>query len=350
MRAQAEAIADFAAALRELRESVGNPPFREMSGRSGAISHTTLHEATKGNRLPSWGTTAEFVKACGADPAAYRERWEKANLAVRSASAGKPATAADSAAARPSGGTAASATSTAERQAVHIAIGAQAPGPADETPASVPPPPPPADESAGDVQPALPAPGGRRRFRPARPVAVALVTAAIGVGAVGVIVVTLDRDSGAGGDGPKPFGSLSEAAPSPADCPVHAPNPASAPPMHKGDAAAFIADMTLPDCTRVGAGKTVTKVWRLKNVGKVPWKGYSLRRLDLPQQADQCQTISDVPINDTRPGGLVDIRTDITTPKKPGLCYVRFKMVDPSGRVAFPGNRPVNFQIIVEGP
>src|SRR3954466_12126592 len=74
-------------ALRELRESVGNPSFREMSGRSGAISHTTLHEATKGNRLPSWGTTVEFVKACGADPAAYRERWEKANSTVRSVSA-----------------------------------------------------------------------------------------------------------------------------------------------------------------------------------------------------------------------------------------------------------------------
>src|SRR3954470_14901523 len=86
MPARADTIDDFAAALRELRKSVGNPPFREMSGRSGAISHTTLHEATKGNRLPSWETTVEFVKACGADPAAYRERWEAANRAVRSVS------------------------------------------------------------------------------------------------------------------------------------------------------------------------------------------------------------------------------------------------------------------------
>ncbi|NUR91391.1 MAG: hypothetical protein HOY71_45585, partial [Nonomuraea sp.] len=84
-RARAEAIEDFAAALRELRESVGNPSFREMSGRSGAISHTTLHEATKGNRLPSWETTVEFVKACDADPAAYREHWERASRVVKSA-------------------------------------------------------------------------------------------------------------------------------------------------------------------------------------------------------------------------------------------------------------------------
>lgn len=333
MRAQEEAVADFAEALRELRKSVGNPPFREMSGRSGAISHTTLHEATKGNRLPSWGTTVEFVKACGADPAAYRERWENANRVVGPAGAGKPA-------ARPAGGLAASATS-AEGHAVHIDIGSQASGSAGETPASVP-----LDGIADDVQPASPAPGGRGRFR--RPAAIALATAAVGMGTVVVIVVAADRGSGPGGDGLKASGGLSKATPSPADCPVRASNPPSAPPAHKGDAAAFIADITLPDCTRVAAGTTVTKVWRLKNAGTVSWEGYSLRRLDVPQQADQCQTISDVPIDDTRPGAMVDIRTDITTPRKPGLCYVRFKMVDASGKVVFPGSRPVNFQVIVE--
>ncbi|WP_081842453.1 NBR1-Ig-like domain-containing protein [Actinomadura welshii] len=308
-RAQEEAVADFAEALRELRKSVGNPPFREMSGRSGAISHTTLHEATKGNRLPSWGTTAEFVKACGAEPAEYRERWESANRVVGSAGAGKVATAAGA----------------VEGRAVHIDIGAD-----------------------GEVPRAGGAPERRGRFRPSRPVALALATAAVGMGTAIVIVVAVDRDSRAGGDGLKPSGSLAKATLSPADCPVRASNPPAAPPRHRGDAATFIADITLPDCTRVGTGKAVTKVWRLKNSGKVPWEGYSLRRIDVPQRADQCQTISDVPIDDTRPGKMVDIRTDITTPRKPGLCYVRFKMVDASGKVAFPGSRPVNFQIIVQ--
>src|SRR3954447_7228961 len=127
MPAQAETIEDFAAALRELRKSVGNPPFREMSGRAGAISHTTLHEATKGNRLPSWETTAEFVKACGADPAAYRERWERASLAIRSASAGDPPSRAGALTARPPDGLAASTAGAAEGRAAHIAIGSQPP-------------------------------------------------------------------------------------------------------------------------------------------------------------------------------------------------------------------------------
>ncbi|MDL4773012.1 NBR1-Ig-like domain-containing protein [Actinomadura xylanilytica] len=181
-----------------------------------------------------------------------------------------------------------------------------------------------------------------------RPAAIALAAAAVGMGTV--VVVAVYRGSGQEGNGPEPSGSPSEAALTPADCPVHASNPAAAPPTREGDAAVFIADVTLPDCARVHAGRTVTKIWRLKNAGTVPWEGYSLWRLDSPQQADQCQTIPHVPINDTSPGKTVDIRTDITTPRKPGLCYVRFKMVDAAGKVAFPGNRPVNFQVIVEGP
>ncbi len=323
MRARAEAIEDFAAALRELRKSVGNPPFREMSGRSGAISHTTLHEATKGNRLPSWETTVEFVKACGADPAAYRERWESANLAVRSASAGAPSNRAGAVAALPP--------HEIETAATDVV---QGPWPAAETPATNGPVPS--------------APGGRGRFRPARPAAAALAVGAVGVATVVLVAVTGDRGAGTDGQSANPPESPSNAKLSAADCPVHPTSPPWSPPAHAGDSAKFIGDITLPDCSHVGPRQTVTKVWRLKNAGTVPWKGYSLHRLDLPQQPDQCQTISDIPIKDTRPGEMVDIQTDIITPKKPGLCYVRFKMMEGSGRVAFPGGRPLNFQIIVD--
>ncbi|MFI6735803.1 NBR1-Ig-like domain-containing protein [Nonomuraea sp. NPDC050451] len=345
-RARAEIIEDFAATLRELRNAVGNPPFREMSGRSGAISHTTLHEATKGNRLPSWETTVEFVKVCNADPAAYRERWERANRVVRSTSAGDPSIRADASVDRPSGELAASATGAAELRTVHLAFGSQAPRSAGETAVFVATPP--SGEFAGDVRPLLPAPRSRGRLRLTGPAA--LATAAVIVGAAVLVVAVVNRGSGPDGHSLNPTGSPSIAAPSPTDCPVRSTNPPWAPPLHKGDAAAFIEDVTLADCTRVGPDKTMTKVWRLKNAGTVPWKGYSLRRLDLTQQADQCQTISDVPIKDTQPGETVDIRTDITTPRKPGLCYVRFKMVDASGAVVFPGSRPINFQIIVDAP
>ncbi|MEV0351167.1 NBR1-Ig-like domain-containing protein [Nonomuraea sp. NPDC050680] len=166
-----------------------------------------------------------------------------------------------------------------------------------------------------------------------------------------VIVAVVNRGSTPDEQhGPNLSGTSAMAVLTPAECPVRSTNPPSAPPLHKGDAVVFIEDVTYSDCTRVGTGKTVTKIWRLKNAGTVPWKGYSLRRLDVTQQADQCQTIPHVPIKDTQPGEMVDIQTVVTTPSKPGLCYVRFKMVDASGTVLFPGSRPINFQIIVDTP
>ncbi|NDU72717.1 hypothetical protein GWI34_08755 [Actinomadura sp. DSM 109109] len=340
-----------------------------MSGRSGAISHTTLHEATKGNRLPSWGTTVEFAKACGADPAELRERWERANLAVRAASAGRPAAVAPETLAPEAPGAAAVAPEGPVSEGFvsegavpegavpegavpegaaggprdgSVAVEPRGPRADEEAPASGPVPSP--NGSAGGLRPLFPAPKRRRRSRPTVTAAVALVAAAIGTWAV--VLIVADRGRG----GPEDYGAGAKTALSPADCPVEATNPAPAPPRHKGDAAKFVADITLPDCTHVGTGQNITKVWRLKNTGTVPWEGYSLRRLDVPQRADHCQTISDVPIADTAPGEEVDIRTEITTPRKSGLCYVRFKMVDGEGKVAFPGSRPVNFQVIVEGP
>jgi hypothetical protein len=73
-----------------------------------------------------------------------------------------------------------------------------------------------------------------------------------------------------------------------------------------------------------------------------------VHRIDLPQQRDQCQTITDVPINVTGPGQIVDIEVMITAPNSPGFCFVRFKLEDAFGRIGFPGNRPVNFQLVVD--
>lgn len=320
--ARADAIKGFAAVLRELRDSAGTPSFREMSGRSRAISHTTLHEAAQGHRFPSWASTVEFVKACGADPADFRERWEQANRRVRVASGPSSNTG------EPAESTGEPAESAGEPDAEDIA----------------------AESAAGFAPP-------RRRRHVLIGVAAAVVLA---LGAVVVGVAT------SVGDGPDPkdapgSGHLagrsadrssrsSSAAQQPgrADCPVHQENPPPAPPTHRGDMSAFIADITLPDCTRVKRGETRVKVWRLKNVGRVTWRGYSLHRVDLPQRRDQCQTITDVSVAYTAPGKLVDIKVAVTAPNTSGFCFVRFKMQDAAGELAFPGSRPVNLQLIVD--
>lgn len=315
-----EAIERFAAVLRALRASAGSPSFRTMSGRSHAISHTTLHDAVQGHRLPSWSTTAEFVKACRADPADFRERWEQANQIVRS-SAPSPETP-ESSAPEPD---------TAQAAALGP-DGPELPDRFDEAP----------EADAPSAPPAAPVPASRRWVRH-----VVLVTALAGALVAGSVVVGVAASRG--DDAPYRKASSTAARPlTAADCPVQQSNPPVASPPNPGDAGAFIGDITLPDCTHVPRGSTATKVWRFKNVGEVPWHGYVLHRIDLPQQRNQCQTITDVPIDDTEPGQIVDIKVMITAPIRPGFCFVRFKMEDASGRIAFPGNRPVNFQLVVD--
>jgi Ig-like domain from next to BRCA1 gene len=133
-----------------------------------------------------------------------------------------------------------------------------------------------------------------------------------------------------------------------AECPVHQQNPGSQPPAHEGDDVAFVDDVTLPDCTHVARGQSVQKVWRFRNTGALTWRGYALQRVDLPQTRDQCQTVPEAPIRETPPGQVVDVRVDVTTPNVATFCFVRFKIVDATGAVAFPGNRPVNFQVVVD--
>jgi hypothetical protein len=286
---RAQAIEGFAEALADLRDSVGRPSFREMAARSRAISHTTLHEAVHGNRLPSWATTSEFVKACGADPGLYREHWDRANRVVASVTHG---------------------------------AGSSAPEPSHPHPV------------AGSPPPSEPRPDRR---------ALVAGAALVATVATGLVVAWSARGEASPSPSPAP-------GPVAADCPVHQQNPPAAPPVHEGDQASFVTDVTLDDCSHVPAGETLPKVWRLKNAGSVPWVGYALHRVDLPQRRGHCQTIPDVPVADTAPGEVVDVTVDVSMPSAPTFCLVRFKLVDAEGRVAFPGSRPVNFQVVVDPP
>jgi hypothetical protein len=323
--ARASTIEAFAALLRALREAAGSPSYRDLAARSRAISHTTLHEAAGGARLPSWATTVEFVRACGGDPADVREQWEQANRVVRAYAAARPAARATESA------------SVADELPDEAAVVAPA-----EVPAGVP-------SGVPSVVPAVVVASsparrvriGRRGRRQAAVVAALATTVLAGSGAA-----WLSR-----GDAAPEEKLASLEVPhelTAADCPVQQQNPPLQPNAHKGDEVVFVGDITLTDCTHIRRGAKVTKDWRFKNAGTVTWIGYTLRRVDLPQKPDQCQTFNDIPIGTTRPGEFVDVEVEVTAPPQAAFCFVRFKMVDPAGRVAFPGHRPVNFQVIVD--
>ncbi|WP_433534193.1 NBR1-Ig-like domain-containing protein [Micromonospora sp. CA-249363] len=282
----------FAEQLRRLRSAAGDPSFRKMAGRSGRISHTTLHEAAAGTRFPSWETTREFVRACEADEALWRRRWEEAHPA---------------AAARPGGD------------------GDLAPVVATS-----------ASTEQGTVQ-LVEHPRAEDRVVITRRRRLAWLNAAavvLAVAVAAVLGVTLgDRSDSDGAGAPT-------ASPSP-------PATAISDSLIPGDSSRFVADVTIPDGTQVKVNAQFDKVWALANVGKVDWHNRYLARMDPAADGAGCRTPDRVAIGDTPPGEQVMIRVRVTAPSRPGRCWVSWKMVDEAGREYFPTRRPVYFMVTV---
>ena len=70
-----EALWEFAARLRSLRENAGGRSYRQMAKKAN-FAVPTLARAAAGRRLPSWEVTAAYVAACGSDPGPWRAFWE----------------------------------------------------------------------------------------------------------------------------------------------------------------------------------------------------------------------------------------------------------------------------------
>ncbi len=74
--AAADALAEFADALRRLRQEAGNPGYRVLARRTG-YGTTTLWEATSGRTVPTLAVTLAYVAACGGDAAEWERRWQQ---------------------------------------------------------------------------------------------------------------------------------------------------------------------------------------------------------------------------------------------------------------------------------
>lgn len=280
---QVPAAERFAEQLRTLRATVGDPSFRRMAGLSGRISHTTLHEAAAGTRFPSWETTREFVRACQADEAEWRLRWEGAQRTV--------------------GPDTLDATITAVTTSQLVPVASRALAVATPQPAS------------------HLISGARRRWW--RWLALAAVVAVITV--LGLTI--RDRARKDPGTAPAPSAESSDA-------------------LTPGDASRFVGDVTIPDGTQVKVNAHFVKVWALANVGSVGWHHRFLAPME-PTDDDGCRVPNRVAIGDTLPGEQVMISVPVTAPSRPGRCWVGFKMVDEQGRAYFPSSRPVYFLVNV---
>lgn len=313
----------FAAALESLRQENGAPSFRALAARSGCISHSTLHEATKGSRMPTWETTREFVAALGVEPGPWRERWESAaerireerrargSLAVPCPSETEP---------EPTTPTAVPAAGPAPESGEGTSAGGE----------SVIPGEPAAD---GDSAAGRPRPSGSARRWAAAAAAFLLL---FGVGVV-VGRVTAHSHGSAGGpaviDGYRAsYGTADRVF------------------VHEGDFPGTVEDVTLPDGSLVASGETVDKVWRISNAGSVDWVGRSMVRITPKDAAGaECQTPLEVPVPNTAPGEVAEVTVPVTMYGDPGgVCRVEWKMVDADGTSVFPKHRPLYLLLYAE--
>ncbi|MFG1899871.1 nSTAND1 domain-containing NTPase [Micromonospora carbonacea] len=74
----------FAVALRELRQSAGNPTYRALAKRAH-YSATALAQAAAGDRLPTLAVAVAYARACDGDPEEWTARWRSVVAALDAA-------------------------------------------------------------------------------------------------------------------------------------------------------------------------------------------------------------------------------------------------------------------------
>ncbi|MFI9847882.1 NBR1-Ig-like domain-containing protein [Nonomuraea sp. NPDC051941] len=286
-------MAALAYRLWELKAEAGDPSFAEMSTRMGAAaSKSSLAAAARGQVLPTWETTWEFVRVLAVDRLRqdaeearreWRAHWERAA----------------SAAAR---------SETTEGRTGH-----------DETRAG------PAEARAGHIETEVRmAEHPERRTRPPlarRPAMIAAVATA--AAAAGAALFTWFA----------PLSGKNEPT---------APN-TSARATSPYDDSAFEQDVTHPDGTMVKTGTEFTKIWRIRNTGTIPWRGRYLTRLnDTP-----CRAPKRVEIRPVRPGEPVDIAVRVRASDSPGRCKIYWKMTDEAGTQLLSAKKPIFLDVVV---
>lgn len=95
------------------------------------------------------------------------------------------------------------------------------------------------------------------------------------------------------------------------------------------DSLTFIDDVTIADGTRVRAGQTFDKIWRVRNSGSQIWgDGYRL----VWAAGDGLGAPDPIPLPPANPGQIVDLSLTLTAPAAPGRYVTTWNVVAPDGR------------------
>ena len=101
--------------------------------------------------------------------------------------------------------------------------------------------------------------------------------------------------------------------PAPTATPTPRPTPARAPSCANN--ATFVADVSIPDGTRLAPGQQFTKIWRVRNSGTCVW-GANDALVFVAGEAMTTATV--IPVPNTAPGATADLVINLTAPTAPG--------------------------------
>ena len=117
-----------------------------------------------------------------------------------------------------------------------------------------------------------------------------------------------------------------------------------------GDASTFVGD-TIPHGTLMAPGERFEKEWRVRNSGKVPWKGRLLERQGPLTGPGLITSEQYVAVPDTKPGKLATVRATLRAPTYDCSSIAYFKMVtiaeDGTVVLCFPENYQLGLDVLV---
>ncbi|MBI5702952.1 MAG: NBR1-Ig-like domain-containing protein [Chloroflexota bacterium] len=111
------------------------------------------------------------------------------------------------------------------------------------------------------------------------------------------------------------------------------------------DSAILVEDVTYPDNTRVNAGETFTKTWKLQNTGTCTWSGYTVAFVD----GDRMGAPDSVPVPETPAKATVDVSVQLTAPSADKIYRGNFRLLNAEGKTVPMGAESVFWVQVVVG-
>jgi uncharacterized protein YkwD len=94
------------------------------------------------------------------------------------------------------------------------------------------------------------------------------------------------------------------------------------------DSAILVEDVNYPDDTVVPAGEKFTKTWKLQNVGRCQWTGYTIAFVS----GDRLSAPDAAPVPETEAGKPVDVSVDLVAPSTDGTYQGNFELKNAEGQ------------------